>query len=75
MAMKEDIERGVDFEENGLVDPLIKQKVVDSCRSTNSNSLAEYGEDSLWMVLLSTAIAVCGSFEFGLCVRTLFSTL
>jgi SP family facilitated glucose transporter-like MFS transporter 8 len=23
---------------------------------------------SLWMVLLSTAVAVCGSFEFGTCV-------
>uniref|UniRef100_A0A0D9VU98 Major facilitator superfamily (MFS) profile domain-containing protein n=1 Tax=Leersia perrieri TaxID=77586 RepID=A0A0D9VU98_9ORYZ len=26
------------------------------------------GEGSLWMVFLATAVAVCGSFEFGTCV-------
>ena len=27
-------------------------------------------QGSLWMVLLATAVVVCGSFEFGTCVRT-----
>jgi MFS transporter, SP family, ERD6-like sugar transporter len=31
------------------------------------------GKGSLWMVFLSTAVAVCGSFEFGTCVRVLKS--
>lgn len=65
MAIKEDVERGINFEENGLNDPPIKQKDVASSRQ-------DYIGHSLWMVLLSTAIAVCGSFEFGLCVRILF---
>ncbi|CAN6325139.1 unnamed protein product, partial [Urochloa humidicola] len=26
------------------------------------------GQGSLWMVLLATAVVVCGSFEFGTCV-------
>ncbi|CAN6294994.1 unnamed protein product [Urochloa humidicola] len=25
------------------------------------------GQGSLWMVLLATAVVVCGSFEFGTC--------
>jgi hypothetical protein len=28
------------------------------------------GKGSLWMVLVATAVVVCGSFEFGTCVRT-----
>jgi hypothetical protein len=27
-------------------------------------------QGSLWMVLLATAVVVCGSLEFGTCVRT-----
>ena len=27
-------------------------------------------QGSLWMVLLATVVVVCGSFEFGTCVRT-----
>jgi len=30
------------------------------------------GQGSLWMVFLATAVVVCGSFEFGTCVRTMF---
>lgn len=40
--------------ENGVAEPLVRQQRA--------------GGDSLWMVLLSTAVAVYGSFEFGLCV-------
>ena len=42
--------------ENGVAEPLVRQQGA--------------GGDSLWMVLLSTAVAVYGSFEFGLCVST-----
>jgi hypothetical protein len=31
------------------------------------------GKGSLWIVFLSTAVAVCGSFEFDTCVRVLRS--
>lgn len=36
--------------------------------ATNSRSSGE-GE-SIWVVFLSTFVAICGSFEFGSCVRT-----
>ncbi|ONK62899.1 uncharacterized protein A4U43_C07F9280 [Asparagus officinalis] len=64
MAIKEDIERGINVEENDLAEPLVKQKDVASGSEESSSN----GEDSLRMVLLSTAMAVYGSFEFGLCV-------
>ncbi|KAJ8766497.1 hypothetical protein K2173_022556 [Erythroxylum novogranatense] len=59
-----DLEKG---EVNGLEDlerPLIQGQKVAS--SGSDESVEDNG--SLWMVLLSTFVAVCGSFEFGSCV-------
>lgn len=54
-----DVENGL----NELENPFIQQaKHVDS----------DEDNGSIWMVLLSTCVAVCGSFEFGSCVSTMF---
>ncbi|XP_010941736.1 sugar transporter ERD6-like 16 isoform X3 [Elaeis guineensis] len=46
----------VDREENGFKEPLMHAEETRSCK------------ESLCMVLVSTAVSVCGSFEFGVCV-------
>lgn len=55
---------------NGLVDIesplLIQHKKVGESEEDDSGKGGEEG--SIGMVLLSTAVAVCGSFEFGSCV-------
>ncbi|KAJ6808871.1 sugar transporter ERD6-like 16 [Iris pallida] len=56
MAIGEDVDV-----ENGMSEPLIKEK--DAAITSGGGSL-----ESVRMVLLSTAVAVCGSFEFGSCV-------
>lgn len=70
-----DVQNG-EIRENSLEDleqPFLGTQVIDKavvgsdCSSTNS------GDDqngSIWMVLLSTFVAVCGSFQFGSCVST-----
>ncbi|RVX22148.1 Sugar transporter ERD6-like 16 [Vitis vinifera] len=69
---REDVEKGG---KNGLEDlkkPLVQgEKIIVSnelgCETDGSSS--QNGSDgSIWMVLLSTFVAVCGSFEFGSCV-------
>ncbi|KAM0908902.1 hypothetical protein ACQ4PT_015169 [Festuca glaucescens] len=45
----------------------VDEEVVDSCGRGRAGSL--------WMVLLSTAVAVCGSFEFGTCFAIFGSIL
>ena len=70
-----DVEAG---EINGLEDlkkPLIaeEQNVVHE----NDHETAKSNDESgpIWMVLLCTFVAVCGSFEFGSCVSTLILLL
>ncbi|XP_020086856.1 sugar transporter ERD6-like 16 [Ananas comosus] len=76
MGSMGDVERGIKVEarkEREVIrEPLIQQnskEVGSSDGETNSNSSCKSAhQDSIWMVLLSTAVAVCGSFEFGSCV-------
>ncbi|OAY73177.1 Sugar transporter ERD6-like 7 [Ananas comosus] len=76
MGSMGDVERGIKVEarkEREVIrEPLIQQnskEVGSSNGETNSNSSCQSThQDSIWMVLLSTAVAVCGSFEFGSCV-------
>nr|CAD1829170.1 unnamed protein product [Ananas comosus var. bracteatus] len=76
MGSMGDVERGIKVEatkEREVIrEPLIQQnskEVGSSDAETNSNSSCKSThQDSIWMVLLSTAVAVCGSFEFGSCV-------
>ncbi|KAL6517219.1 hypothetical protein OROHE_017925 [Orobanche hederae] len=50
---------------NELVKPFIRQQVI---RSTDSSDKEIDDKGSVSMVMLSTCVAVCGSFEFGSCV-------
>ncbi|KAI3469466.1 hypothetical protein Pfo_026129 [Paulownia fortunei] len=55
--------------ENGhgeLEKPFIQQAKRDDSEEENASRGDENG--SIWMVLLSTCVSVCGSFEFGSCV-------
>lgn len=53
-----------------MQEPFI-QKDGDACEEVESDHKSvENG--SIGMVLLSTFVAVCGSFSFGTCVTTLF---
>lgn len=61
MASREDGEIGVSIAKLGDDD--------DDARE----SLISKGKESVSMVLFSTFVAVCGSFEFGSCVSTSFS--
>lgn len=72
---REDVEKGG---KNGLEDlkkPLVQgEKIIVSNESgceTDGSSSQNGSDGSIWMVLLSTFVAVCGSFEFGSCVSTL----
>lgn len=69
---REDVEKGG---KNGLEDlkkPLVQgEKIIVSNESgceTDGSSSQNGSDGSIWMVLLSTFVAVCGSFEFGSCV-------
>ncbi|KAJ9700146.1 hypothetical protein PVL29_005800 [Vitis rotundifolia] len=68
----EDVEKGG---KNGLEDlkkPLVQgEKIIVSNElgyGTDGSSSQNGSDGSIWMVLLSTFVAVCGSFEFGSCV-------
>ncbi|KAL6532286.1 hypothetical protein OROGR_014256 [Orobanche gracilis] len=50
---------------NELVKPFIGQQVI---RTVDSSDKEIDDKGSISMVLLSTCVAVCGSFEFGSCV-------
>ncbi|KAL6581843.1 hypothetical protein OROMI_005857 [Orobanche minor] len=50
---------------NELVKPFIRQQVI---RSIDSSNKEIDDKGSISMVMLSTCVAVCGSFEFGSCV-------
>lgn len=64
MAIMEDVENGIHGTHEGEVrKPLIQQRELAKAEESSSD-----GQGSLWMVLLSTGVAVSGSFEFGSCV-------
>ncbi|KAF5201338.1 Sugar/inositol transporter [Thalictrum thalictroides] len=63
MADNEDIENGRSTGLEAVTEPLVsKQDIAANDCNRSSN------EGSLRMVLPSTFVAVCGSFEFGSCV-------
>nr|DAD33493.1 TPA_asm: hypothetical protein HUJ06_012344 [Nelumbo nucifera] len=61
--MKQDVEKG---EKEELIQPLIEQQNIVACKEDGSHKNENRG--TIGMVLLSTFVAVCGSFEFGSCV-------
>ncbi|XXG80735.1 hypothetical protein AAC387_Pa09g1528 [Persea americana] len=56
-----------DVEHGGNVEPLIQRKKKKSDGADDDGSHCN-NDGSMSMVLLSTFVAVCGSFEFGICV-------
>uniref|UniRef100_A0A7N0TV05 Major facilitator superfamily (MFS) profile domain-containing protein n=1 Tax=Kalanchoe fedtschenkoi TaxID=63787 RepID=A0A7N0TV05_KALFE len=70
----EDMEKGENSgQEGALATPLITPRHSDEDYYSDTNSgisskIAGGGEDQIiWMVYLSTLVALCGSFEFGIC--------
>ncbi|RRT76786.1 hypothetical protein BHE74_00036046, partial [Ensete ventricosum] len=61
VAIMEDVENGIHGTHERK--PLIQQRELAKVEESSSD-----GQGSLWMVLLSTGVAICGSFEFGSCV-------
>jgi SP family facilitated glucose transporter-like MFS transporter 8 len=63
-----DVENGGTNSLEDLEQPFIKQEKI---------FVADYegGTGSIGMVLLSTCVAVCGSFEFGSCVSILDTSM
>ncbi|KAK2394001.1 Major facilitator superfamily protein [Trifolium repens] len=69
MAIDHDVESG-ETNVKYLQEPFIQQRgddyFIDECKEVDSYKSVENG--SIGMVLLSTFVAVCGSFSFGTCV-------
>lgn len=63
------IEQHKDVESGYLQQPFIQPEEAAACEEVGSDKSVENG--SIGMVLLSTLVAVCGSFTFGTCVSTL----
>lgn len=69
MEQGKDVERGTSSNQEELEQPFIRrQKVV---AHEDDGSGKEFQNESIGMVLLSTGVAVCGSFQFGICVSSL----
>ncbi|KAF3457286.1 hypothetical protein FNV43_RR01943 [Rhamnella rubrinervis] len=70
IGQHKDIENGEISISHDLEEPFIirNEKVVSSSESEGSDVGVNDEKGSVWMVLLCTFVAVCGSFEFGSCV-------
>ena len=69
IVQDKDVENGeINYNIEDLEQPFIKQvkKVEYVDDESETSGIDQNG--SIWMVLLSTFVAVCGSFEFGSCV-------
>lgn len=64
-----DIENGDINRHEELEQPFIRRKRVVAHEDSDSWNNIKNG--SIGMVLLSTGVAVCGSFQFGICVSNL----
>lgn len=66
-----DVENGgIDSSQN-LEEPFLRHQKIVACEDEDSDVSSNVENGSVWMVLLSTFVAVCGSFEFGSCVSIL----
>ncbi|XVE73209.1 hypothetical protein DITRI_Ditri11bG0098800 [Diplodiscus trichospermus] len=66
MAIKEDIEKGNNTVHEEVNAPLLPEQ-KNMVHEEDAHSDSTSSKASLWMVYLSTFVAVCGSFEFGSC--------
>lgn len=69
MGGNKDVEHGDQGQE--VKEPLMGYHQNNSATDANNGDK----DECIWVVLLSTLVAVCGSFEFGTCVRTYFYIL
>ncbi|KAK9161418.1 hypothetical protein Syun_007759 [Stephania yunnanensis] len=65
MAVNGDVEKGESWGADSMKEPLIRNEKI---ASYEENSARRNDGESIGMVLFSTFVAVCGSFEFGSCV-------
>lgn len=68
MEINGDVENGENKGFEDMREPFIPQKKVVAHEEDESDESSNRG--TMGMVLLSTFVAVCGSFEFGSCVST-----
>lgn len=70
MAINGDVENGNNVRRESITEPLIVQRKVSFHEEVEHHQLqnSNINGGSIFMVLLSTFVAVCGSFEFGTCV-------
>ena len=70
MNIKQDIEKGEDSTQEEIRKPLMQgqKNLPDAGGSGSEDQTDQSSKEHLWMVYLSTFVAVCGSFEFGSCV-------
>ncbi|XP_024931681.3 sugar transporter ERD6-like 16 isoform X1 [Ziziphus jujuba] len=63
-----DVENGEINSSQNLEEPFIRHKKIVACEDADGDIVSNVENGSVWMVFLSTFVAVCGSFEFGSCV-------
>lgn len=70
MNTKHDVEKGKTSTIEEMREPLLQgQKYLpDEGGSGSEGQTDQSSRKNLWMVYLSTFVAVCGSYEFGSCV-------
>uniref|UniRef100_A0A7N0TUP6 Major facilitator superfamily (MFS) profile domain-containing protein n=1 Tax=Kalanchoe fedtschenkoi TaxID=63787 RepID=A0A7N0TUP6_KALFE len=69
MAIKDDIQSAENSNQEEIQEPLILQHQKSLKHGGRTADEAQTSrKESLWMVYLSTFVAVCGSYEFGTCV-------
>ncbi|CAM8890347.1 hypothetical protein QQ045_024315 [Rhodiola kirilowii] len=67
MTVKEDIRRAENSNQEEIREPLIHQQKSLNNGGGISDEAQTSTNEQLWMVYLSTFVAVCGSYEFGAC--------
>uniref|UniRef100_A0A7N1A2V2 Major facilitator superfamily (MFS) profile domain-containing protein n=1 Tax=Kalanchoe fedtschenkoi TaxID=63787 RepID=A0A7N1A2V2_KALFE len=69
MAIKDDIQSAENSNQEDIQEPLILQHQKSLKHGGRTADEAQTSrKENLWMVYLSTFVAVCGSYEFGTCV-------
>lgn len=71
MDAKEDIQSAESSNQDEIREPLIMQQHKSVEKGEAADDEAQINpKEQLWMVYLSTFVAVCGSYEFGTCVSS-----
>ncbi|KAI3990205.1 hypothetical protein MKX01_029183, partial [Papaver californicum] len=68
MTITQEVENSNNGQRESITEPLIRQRKVSIHEESHQLEGNGNGGGSMFMVFLSTFVAVCGSFEFGSCV-------